>query len=109
MMALGYVHAQDRLWQMELMRRIAPGRLSEIFGSVALKNDKFLQDWESKKPQQRPLLHWIKSQSYQLTMAYLDGINQYLDEGKTPIEFSLVGIKRSLLLRMSTIFWIHVF
>ncbi len=29
---LGYVHAQDRLWQMELMRRIAPGRLSEIFG-----------------------------------------------------------------------------
>jgi hypothetical protein len=31
MVALGYVHAQDRLWQMELMR-IAPGRLSEIFG-----------------------------------------------------------------------------
>ena len=41
MEALGYVHAQDRLWQMELMRRIAPGRLSEIFGSAALKNDKF--------------------------------------------------------------------
>jgi penicillin amidase len=36
MTALGYVHAQDRLWQMELMRRIAPGRLSEIFG-IALK------------------------------------------------------------------------
>ena len=29
--ALGYVHAQDRLWQMELIRRIAPGRLSELF------------------------------------------------------------------------------
>ena len=41
MTALGYVHAQDRLWQMELMRRIAPGRLSEIFGRVALKNDMF--------------------------------------------------------------------
>jgi penicillin amidase len=40
MTALGYVHAQDRL-QMELMRRIAPGRLSEIFGTVALKNDQF--------------------------------------------------------------------
>ena len=39
--ALGYVHAQDRLWQMELMRRISPGRLSEIFGSKALKNDMF--------------------------------------------------------------------
>jgi len=31
-LALGYLHAQDRLWQMELMRRIAPGRLSEILG-----------------------------------------------------------------------------
>jgi penicillin amidase len=37
MLWLWAVHAQDRLWQMELMRRIAPGRLSEIFGSVALK------------------------------------------------------------------------
>ncbi|HAT75313.1 MAG TPA: penicillin acylase family protein, partial [Flavobacterium sp.] len=33
MITLGYVHAQDRLWQMELLRRIAPGRLSEMFGS----------------------------------------------------------------------------
>ena len=39
MTVLGYVHAQDRLWQMELMRRIAPGRLSELFGTKALKND----------------------------------------------------------------------
>jgi penicillin amidase len=44
MTALGYVHAQDRLWQMELMRRIAPGRLSEI-GKVALKNDTFCRPW----------------------------------------------------------------
>ena len=41
MLVLGYVHAQDRLWQMELLRRIAPGRLSEIFGTRALKNDQF--------------------------------------------------------------------
>jgi penicillin amidase len=37
MVALGYVHAQDRLWQMELMRRIAPGRLSELFWKSGLK------------------------------------------------------------------------
>ena len=41
MTVLGYVHAQDRLWQMELMRRIAPGRLAEIFGTKALQNDLF--------------------------------------------------------------------
>ncbi len=38
--ALGYVHAQDRLWQMELIRRIAAGRLSEIFGEKLLRTDK---------------------------------------------------------------------
>src|SRR5579859_6106144 len=35
--AQGYIHAQDRLWQMELNRRIGSGRLSEIFGRVAIE------------------------------------------------------------------------
>ncbi len=95
MEALGYVHAQDRLWQMELMRRIAPGRLSEIFGSVALKNDKFFAGLGIEEASAKAIAALDKnSPSYQLTMAYLDGINQYIDEGKTPIEFSLVGVKK---------------
>jgi penicillin amidase len=95
MEALGYVHAQDRLWQMELMRRIAPGRLSEIFGSVALKNDKFFAGLGIEEASAKAIAALDKnSQSYQLTMAYLDGINQYIDEGKSPIEFSLVGVKK---------------
>jgi penicillin amidase len=95
MEALGYVHAQDRLWQMELMRRIAPGRLSEIFGSVALKNDKFFAGIGIEEASAKAIAALDKnSPSYQLTMAYLDGINQYIDEGKTPIEFSLVGVKK---------------
>src|SRR5437762_4877529 len=40
---LGYVHAQDRLWQMEFQRRIGHGRLSEIFGEVTLPEDRFLR------------------------------------------------------------------
>jgi penicillin amidase len=95
MEALGYVHAQDRLWQMELMRRIAPGRLSEIFGSVALKNDKFFAGLGIEEASAKAIARLDKnSPSYQLTMAYLDGINQYIDEGKTPVEFSLVGVKK---------------
>ncbi|WP_091173339.1 penicillin acylase family protein [Flavobacterium sinopsychrotolerans] len=95
MVALGYVHAQDRLWQMELMRRIAPGRLSEIFGSVALKNDKFFAGLGIEEASAKAIAGLDKnSPSYQLTMAYLDGINQYMDEGTTPIEFSLVGVKK---------------
>ena len=42
--ALGVVHAQDRLWQMEINRRTAAGRLSEVFGDQTLSSDKFLQN-----------------------------------------------------------------
>ena len=95
MVALGYVHAQDRLWQMELMRRIAPGRLSEIFGSVALKNDKFFAGIGIEDASAKAIAKLDKnSTSYQLAISYLDGINQYLEEGTTPVEFSLLGIKK---------------
>ncbi|MWB93375.1 penicillin acylase family protein [Flavobacterium sp. GA093] len=95
MTTLGYVHAQERLWQMELLRRIAPGRLSEIFGSVALKNDKFFSGIGIEEASAKAIAKLDKnSQSYQMTMAYLDGINQYLDEGVTPVEFTLVGVKK---------------
>ncbi|VXB40743.1 Acyl-homoserine lactone acylase QuiP [Flavobacterium sp. 9R] len=95
MVALGYVHAQDRLWQMELMRRIAPGRLSEIFGSVALQNDMFFAGLGIEEASEIAISKLDKNgKDYQLAMAYLDGINQYLEEGKTPIEFYLVGVKK---------------
>src|SRR5215203_7021095 len=41
--ALGYVHAQERLFQMELIRRVGAGRLSELFGSVTLDADRFFR------------------------------------------------------------------
>ncbi len=95
MEALGYLHAQDRLWQMELMRRIAPGRLSEIFGSVALKNDTFFAGLGIEEASAVAIATLDKkSPSYQLTLAYLDGINQYIEEGKTPVEFQLIGVKK---------------
>lgn len=98
MIALGYVHAQDRLWQMELMRRIAPGKLSEVFGSVMLKNDKFFSGLGIEEASEKAISELDKnSESYKLTMAYIDGINQYIDEGKTPVEFSLLGIKKQKL------------
>jgi penicillin amidase len=93
MTALGYVHAQDRLWQMELMRRIAPGRLSELFGTKALKTDKFFKGIgiDENSAQSLALLD-KSSQTYLLANAYLEGINQFMEEGKAPIEFKLLGI-----------------
>ncbi|MFN3753244.1 penicillin acylase family protein [Flavobacterium sp.] len=93
MTTLGYVHAQDRLWQMELMRRIAPGRLSEIFGGAALKTDKFFAGIGIDENSAKAVAQLDKnSQTYILAKAYLDGINQYIENGSTPIEIKLLGI-----------------
>jgi penicillin amidase len=94
MTTLGYVHAQDRLWQMELMRRIAPGRLSEIFGNPALKTDKFFAGIGIDENSAKAVAQLDKNSStYILANAYLDGINQYMEAGVTPVEFRLLGIK----------------
>lgn len=94
MVALGYVHAQDRLWQMELMRRIVPGKLSAIFGRVALENDRFFVGLGIEEASENAIANLDKnSLSYKLSMAYLNGINQYIAVGKTPVEFTLLGIK----------------
>ena len=95
MTALGYVHAQDRLWQMELLRRSAPGRLSELFGTKALKNDLFFAGIGIEENSEKAVAQLDKnSETYILAMAYIDGINQYMQEGKTPIEFQLLGVKK---------------
>ena len=95
MTVLGYVHAQDRLWQMELMRRIAPGRLSELFGSKALPNDVFFAGVGIDENSEKAIAQLDKnSDAYKLAIAYLDGVNQFIENGKTPLEFELVGVKK---------------
>ncbi|WP_297707111.1 penicillin acylase family protein, partial [uncultured Eudoraea sp.] len=92
---LGYVHAQDRLWQMELLRRVAGGGLSEVFGSKLLSTDKFflslgIDEASAKTIEQRERTN----KTIQLTEAYLDGINQFIESGPTPVEFYLTGIDK---------------
>jgi penicillin G amidase len=93
MTVLGYVHAQDRLWQMELIRRIAPGRLSEVFGEKALENDLFFAGIGINENSEEAVKKLDKnSETYILANAYLDGINQFLENGKTPLEYELTGV-----------------
>ncbi|MGK0449020.1 MAG: penicillin amidase, partial [Polaribacter sp.] len=93
--ALGYVHAQDRLWQMEMIRRIAAGRLSEIFGEKLIKTDKLFSGLGIEEASERTIKNLDKkSPKYKLSIAYLEGVNQYIEEGKTPIEFTLVGVEK---------------
>ena len=92
-LALGYVHAQDRLWQMELVRRIAAGRLSEILGKELLSVDQFFSGLGIEEAANKTIASLDKSsQAYVLTQAYLDGVNQFIKNGKTPLEFILLGL-----------------
>lgn len=92
---LGYVQAQDRLWQMELMRRIAPGKLSELFGKDLIKNDQFFINIGIDEYSKKSVADLdITSPEYQLLEAYLKGVNQFIDEGATPLEYHLIGLKK---------------
>lgn len=93
--ALGYLHAQDRLWQMELLRRIAAGRLSEIFGKDLLRVDRFFVGLGIEDAANKTIANIDRtSEAYILTQSYLDGVNQFIEDGKTPLEFTLAGVEK---------------
>ena len=93
--ALGYVHAQDRLWQMELIRRVGAGRLSEILGQDLVETDKFFLSMGIDTSVNNIIEQIDKnSEAYILTQAYIEGINQFIDNGPTPIEYTLIGVNK---------------
>ncbi|MDB5226042.1 MAG: peptidase penicillin amidase, partial [Bacteroidota bacterium] len=89
--AQGFTHAQDRLFQMELNRKVARGKLSEIIGKKALDTDRIArtmgyervakQDWEL-----------FGSEEQQIIIDYCNGINAYIKSAdfKLPVEFALL-------------------
>jgi penicillin amidase len=90
--ALGYAHAQDRLWQMEFQRRVGMGRLSEILGPPTINVDRFLRTlgtgraarsaWASLAPQSKDQIN-----------AYVAGVNAFISThhgSALPPEFTLL-------------------
>src|SRR5476651_288469 len=75
--ALGYAHAQDRLWQMEMNRRIGSGRLAEILGPGALETDQFLRTIGVRRSAEANLAR-LDEDSRQLLAAYASGVNAFL-------------------------------
>ncbi len=91
--ALGYVQAQDRLFQMEIMRRLARGELSEILGEKTVKTDRLFRTLRLHEHAQQYVQTIDQSAApAQALQAYLDGINQFQTQGAKPIEFDLLGI-----------------
>ncbi|TQV80556.1 penicillin acylase family protein [Denitrobaculum tricleocarpae] len=89
--ALGYLHAQDRLWQMDLMRRSAAGRLSEVIGSPTIRMDRIMRTlglYNLAKASYSKLTPEVRS----ALDAYTAGVNAYMDSrsGALPPEFHLL-------------------
>jgi len=107
---LGYVHAQDRLWQMEFQRRIGHGRLSEIFGDATVPQDRFLRTvgfgraartaWDSTPD-------WAKQQ----INAYVAGINAFIAAHhgiSLPPEFSLLRFEPEPFTGPDVLVWVKM-
>jgi len=77
-LAQGYIHAQERLWQMEVWRHISAGRLSELFGKSTLDQDRFIRTLGWRQAAQRDLDAMSKATRAAVD-AYTDGVNAFIE------------------------------
>ncbi|MHC3000158.1 penicillin amidase [Microbacterium sp. HJ5] len=93
--AQGYVHAQDRFWEMDFRRHVTSGRLSELFGESQLPTDRFLRTlgWRAVAEQEVAALDDTTRAYYE---AYADGVNAYLAEHQgadASFEYAVLGLQ----------------
>ncbi|MCQ4228550.1 penicillin acylase family protein [Pseudomonas stutzeri] len=92
--ALGFVHAQDRLFQMELLRRLARGELAEVLGEKLVPTDRLFRTLEIGRHADAYAARLDpNSPSTQALQHYLEGVNQYQASRPRPLEFDLLGIE----------------
>lgn len=105
---LGYVHAQDRLWQLELNRRLGSGRLSELFGRDALARDRLFRTVGLRRAAERDIAR--SSDVARLALeAYVGGINAFLaSDPPLPPEFALLGVKPESWVAADAVVWLKM-
>ncbi len=82
--AQGYVHAQDRFWQMEFWRHIGAGRISEITGEPGVENDTFIRTlgWNRVAEFNAAYYEQNEPEAWAVLQAYADGVNAYVDQNR---------------------------
>jgi len=91
---VGYVMAQDRLWQMDLIRRITTGRLSEVLDPGLVDADQLFRALDFSKKSEL-VLSKTDPEIIACVEAFTDGVNQFIDrhQKKLPFEFGILGYK----------------
>lgn len=96
--ALGYLHAQDRLFQMEMLRRLARGELAEVLGPKLVDTDRLFRALgiRQRADELAAASAAITAQpgATRALYAYLDGVNQYQSTRPAPLEFEVLGIPK---------------
>ena len=107
--ALGFAHAQDRLWQMEMSRRTASGRLSEIFGDSTLEADRFMRTLGIHRLS-REALPQFDENTRAVFAAYTAGVNAFLQNRKAalPPEFVILGHQPEPWQAADSVAWIKM-
>ncbi|WDE09265.1 penicillin acylase family protein [Thalassomonas viridans] len=91
--SLGYMHAQDRLWQMEYQRRLGQGRLSEIFGKESLNTDRYMRTLGIYRAAEKAY-GYLSGEGKLALDAYVKGVNHWLARApELPLEFKLFGFE----------------
>lgn len=92
--AVGFIQAQERMWQMELTRRAAQGRLSEIFGETTLERDRQMRNFGLKVAAEKDYLN-LSEEMKELLSSYCQGVNFWLSSRKFswPPEFFLLRFR----------------
>lgn len=90
--ALGYAQAQDRLWQLAVLRRVSQGRLAELVGSGGLATDKLVRLFDPVAMRDDGMAR-LTAEQHQMLDAYAAGINAAVTamQGRLPPEFTLLG------------------
>ncbi|RSS53529.1 penicillin acylase family protein [Streptomyces sp. WAC07061] len=86
--AQGFVHAQDRFWEMDVRRHMTAGRLSEMFGSGQVETDAFLRTLGWRHVAQEEYDKKLSPETKKYLQAYADGVNAYL-KGKSGKDLSV--------------------
>ncbi len=107
--AMGYVHAQDRMWQLEYQRRVVQGRLSEVLGKKTVDQDAWLRTLGLHQSA-RSAWDALSEPARRSLEAYADGVNAWLDEEHSlPIEFHLLGIRPERWTPVDSLAWSKMF
>src|SRR5512139_210867 len=105
--AQGFIHAQERLWQMEFNRRLVTGRLSEILGTVSIPLDRWMRTLSMRRVAESEV-DLLDGESRLLAERYADGVNACMQSEPLPLEFRLLKHKPEPWTPADSLSWVKM-